>query len=105
MSGVPNELAGLCALLGNQQSHNVSLTNLQVVELQRAVAAPKLATEQQAAAGVQAKIDGKVADAMKGVAPGHLPVQPSAGALPPEKKKDADGDLERIVPDPRLRCR
>ena len=36
MSGVPNELAGLCALLGNQQSHNVSLKNLQVVELQRA---------------------------------------------------------------------
>ena len=26
-SGVPNELAGLCALLGNQQSHNVTLTN------------------------------------------------------------------------------
>ena len=38
-AGVPNELAGLCALLGNQQSHNVTLTNLQVVELQRAVAA------------------------------------------------------------------
>ena len=35
-SGVPYELAGLCALLGNQQSHNVSLTNLQVVELQHA---------------------------------------------------------------------
>ena len=29
--GVPNEPVGLCALLGNQQSHNVSLTNLQVV--------------------------------------------------------------------------
>ena len=27
-AGVPNELAGLCALLGNQQSHSVSLTNL-----------------------------------------------------------------------------
>ena len=34
--GVLNKLAGLCALLGNQQSHNVPLTNLQVVELQRA---------------------------------------------------------------------
>ena len=45
-SGVPNEPVGLCALLGNQQSHNVSLTNLQVVELQRAVAAQKRATEQ-----------------------------------------------------------
>ena len=36
-SGVPKELSGLCVLLGNQQSRNVSLTNLQVVELQRAV--------------------------------------------------------------------
>ena len=35
-AGVPNELAVLCALLGNQQTHNVSLTNFQVVELQRA---------------------------------------------------------------------
>ena len=34
----------------NQQSHNVPLTNLQVVELQRAVAAQKLAMEKQAAA-------------------------------------------------------
>ena len=82
---MPNELAGLCALLGNQQSHNVSLTNLQVVELQRAVAAQKLATEQQAAAAVQAKIDEKVAEEMKKVAPGYLSVQP--GAVPPEKKK------------------
>ena len=41
-SGAPNELTGLCALLGNQQSHNdiVPLTNLQVVELW-AVAAQK----------------------------------------------------------------
>ena len=59
--GVSNELVGLCALLGNQQSHNVSLTNLQVVELQRDVAAQKLASEKQAAAVVQAKIDEKVA--------------------------------------------
>ena len=84
MSGVPNELAGLCALLGNQKIHNVPLTILQVVELQRAVAAQKLATEQQAAAAVQAKIDEKVAEEMKKVAPGCLPVQP--GAVPPEKK-------------------
>ena len=52
-AGVLKELAGLCALLGNQQSHNVTLTNLQVVELQRAVAAQKLAMEKQAAALVQ----------------------------------------------------
>ena len=69
MSGVPNELAGLCALLGNQQSHNVPLTNLQVVELQRAVAAQKLATERHSAAAVQAKIDEKVAEELTKVAP------------------------------------
>ena len=48
-SGVPNGLAGLCALLGNQQSRDVPLTNLQVVALQGAVAAQKLATGKQAA--------------------------------------------------------
>ena len=66
--GVPNELAGLCALLGNQQSHNAPLTNLHVAELQRAVAAQtpqKLTTEKQAAAAVQAKIDEKAAEELK----------------------------------------
>ena len=63
--GVPNDLVGLCVLLGNQQSHNVSLMNLQVVELQRAVAAQRLATEKQATAFVQAKIDEKVAEEVK----------------------------------------
>ena len=67
-SGVTNELAGLCVLLGNQQSHNVSLTNLQVVELQRAVAAQELATERQGAATVQAMIAEKVAEELKEVA-------------------------------------
>ena len=93
-AGVPNELAGLCALLGNQQSHNVhnvTLTNLQVVKLQRAVAAQKLATEKQAAALVQTKIDEKLAEEMEKVAPGYLPVQP--GAVPPEKKHDGDSYL------------
>ena len=92
VNGVPNELAGLCALLGNQQSRNVTLTNLQVVELQRAVAAQKLATEKQAAALVRTKIDERVAEEMKKVAPGYLHTQP--GAVPPETtKKDGDGDL------------
>ena len=80
-SGVPNELAGLCALLGNQQSHNVTLTNLQVVEPQMAVAAQKLAAEKQADALVQPKIDENVAEEMKKVAPGYLPVQPGAAPL------------------------
>ena len=40
----------------------------------------------------EAKIDERVAEEMKKVAPGYLPVQP--GAVPPEKtKKDGDGDL------------
>ena len=56
-SGVLDKLADLCALLGNQQSHNVTLTNLQVVELQRAVAAQKLVTEKQAVALVSADQD------------------------------------------------
>ena len=77
-SGVPNELAGLCAILGNQQSHNVSLTNLQVVELQRAVDAQKLATEKQSAAALQAKIDEKVAEELKTAAPSNSPAQATA---------------------------
>ena len=63
----------------------MTLTNLQVVELQRAMAAQKLATEKQAAALVQTRIDEKVAEEMKKVAPGYLPVQP--GAVPPEMEK------------------
>ena len=66
---------GLCALLCNQQGHNESLTNLQVVELRRAVAAQKLVTETQAAAAVQAKIDEKVAEDLKKVAPINPPAQ------------------------------
>ena len=46
------------------------------------LAAQKLATEKQAAALVQTKIDEKVADEMKKVAPGYIPVQ--HGAVPPE---------------------
>ena len=49
--------AQMTPLLGNQQCHSVTLTNLQVVELQRAVVAQKLETETQAAALVQAQID------------------------------------------------
>ena len=87
---MPNELAGLCALLGNQQSHNVYLTNLQVVELQSAAAAQELATEKQVAAAVQANIDEKVAEGLMKDAPSDLPAQ----AIQPDKKNnDGDGDL------------
>ena len=65
----------------------MSLTNLQVVELQRAVAAQKLATETQAAAAVQAKIDEKVAEELKKVAPSNLRAQ----AVQPNKKKKYGG--------------
>ena len=51
----------------------MTLTDLQVVELQRAVAAQKLATEKQAAALVQAKIDKKVAEELKKVLAGDIP--------------------------------
>ena len=89
-SGAPNGLAGLCALLGNQQRQNVSLTNLQVVELQRAVAAQKLATGTQAAAAVHAKIDKKVAEELKKVAPSNSPAQ---AAQPDQNKNDGDGGI------------
>ena len=96
---MPNELAGLCALLGNQQSHNVTVTNLQVVELQRAVAAQKPETETQAAALVQAQVDEKVAEVLKKVAPGYLRIHVQPGAVPPEKTKQyGDGDFSSSRP-------
>ena len=67
---------GLLVFVHSWATNNVTLTNLQleVVELQRAVAAQKLATKKQAAALVQTKIDKKVAGEMKKAAPGYLPV-------------------------------
>ena len=79
MAGVPNERAGLCVLLGNQQSHSASLTNLQVVEVQQAVAAQKPVTDKQAAAAVQAKIDENVAEELRKVALSY-PEQPPCTA-------------------------
>ena len=38
MGGVSNELAGLCALLGGSQSHDVTLNAMQVLQLQQAMA-------------------------------------------------------------------
>jgi hypothetical protein len=37
--GVSNELAGLCALLGGSQSHDVTLNAMQVLQVQQAMAA------------------------------------------------------------------
>ena len=94
-SAVPNERADLYALLGNQQGHDgiVSLTHLQlqVVELQRAVAAQKLATERHAAAAVQAEIVEKVAGKFKTITPSNRPSQPGQTGQP-EKKNDGGGD-------------
>ena len=54
------------------------------------MAAQKLAAETQAAAAVQAKIDEKVAEELKKVAPSNLSEQ----AVHPDKRgKDGDGDL------------
>ena len=88
-SGVPNEFAGLCELLGSQQSHNAPLTNLQVVELQRDVAAQMLATEQQAAAAVHAKIRENLDLALPKVHGGEQNVlsEPKASLSLPTRKR------------------
>ena len=61
--------------------------------LKRAVAAQTLATEKQAAAVVQAKIDDKVAEELKKVPPSDPPAQPQADSVQPEIKQIWDGDL------------
>ena len=48
--GVSNELAGLCALLGGSQSHDVTLNAMQVLQVQQAMAA-QAATKQKDSGG------------------------------------------------------
>ena len=80
----------------------MSLTNLQVVELQRAVtghASHAEATETQVAAVVQAKIDEKVAGKLKKVAPSNPPAQVTCAdctGWTAEKKKYGHRDLTGI---------
>ena len=98
---------GLCTILSSE-NNKVSLTNLQVSELQRAVDnvpltnLQKPATKTQAAAAVQTKIDEKVAEELKKVAASNIPTQPvqtvqtvqaTYRLLQLEKTNDGDGDL------------
>ena len=68
--GVLTELAGLCALLGGSQSHQVTLNAMQVLQVQQAMAAQANPKQQAAEAAIQAKIDAEVAKRTK-----DLPVQ------------------------------
>ena len=58
--GVSNELAGLCALLGGSQSHDVTWNAMQVLQVQQAMAAQATAKQKEAEALLQAKIDAEV---------------------------------------------
>ena len=58
--GVSNELAGLCALLGGSQLHDVTLNATQVLQVQHAMAAQATAKQKEAEALLQAKIDAEV---------------------------------------------
>ena len=65
--GVSNELAGLCALLGGSQSHDVTLNAMQVLQVQQAMAAQAAAKQKEAEALIQAKIDAEVAKRTSGL--------------------------------------
>ena len=58
--GVSNELAGLCALLGGSQSHDVTLNAMQVLQVQPVMAAQATAKQNEAGALMQTKIDAEV---------------------------------------------
>ena len=58
--GVSNELAGLCALLGGSQSHDVTLNAMQVLQVQQTMAAQPATKQKEAEAILQAKIDAEV---------------------------------------------
>ena len=65
--GVSNELAGLCALLGGSQSHDVTLNAMQVLQVQQAMAAQATAKQKVAEELIQAKIDAEVAKRTAGL--------------------------------------
>ena len=76
--GVSNELAGLCALLGGSQSHDVTLSAMQVLQVQQAMPAQAATKQQEAEAVLQAKIDAEVEKKTKGltVLPPPSPAKP-----------------------------
>ena len=76
--GVSNELAGLCALLGGSQSHDVTLNAMQVLQVQQAMVAQAATKQKEAEAVLQAKIDAEVEKRTKGlvVLPPPSPAKP-----------------------------
>ena len=54
------EWAGLCALLGGSQSHEVTLSAMQVLQVQHAMVAQTAAKQKEAKAVLQAKIAAEV---------------------------------------------
>ena len=68
---VSNELAGLCALLGGSQAHDVTLNAMQILQVQQAMAglaAQAATTPKDAIALLQAKIDADVEKRTKDLA-------------------------------------
>ena len=94
--GVSNELAGLVALLGGSQSHDVTLTAMQVLQVQQAMAAQAAAKQLEAETALQARIDAEVEKRTSG-----LVVKPPLPLVKPKPKtvKIADEAPEEISDD------
>ena len=94
--GVSNELAGLVALLGGSQSHDVTLTAMQVLQVQQAMAAQAAAKQKEAETALQARIDAEVEKRTSG-----LVVKPPLPLVKPKPKtvKIADEAPEEISDD------
>ena len=86
--GVSNELAGLCALLGGSQSHDVTLNAMQVLQVQQAMAAQAATKQKEAEAVIQATIDAEVAKRTEG-----LVVKPSPSLASPKPKTAKTADV------------
>ena len=88
---VSNELAGLCALLGGSQSHDVTLNAMQGLQVQQAMAAQAATKQKEAEAELQVKIAAEVEKRTKG-----LVVLPPPSPAKPETKTAKTDD---VVPD------
>ena len=85
--GVSNELAGLCALLGASQLHQITLNAMQVMQVQQSMAAQAATKQNEAEAVLLANVDAEVETRTNDIA--VLP--PSSPAKPQTKTaKTAD---------------
>ena len=93
--GVSNELAGLCALLGGSQSHDVTLNGMQVLQVQQAMAAQAATKQTEAEALMQARIDAEVEKRTLGLAvlPPPSPAKPKPTTV---KTADVAPDDDRV---------